>query len=72
MDLVLRYKPNGRCSCDFRGRGPLSLAVIGGNTAIVERILQSQEIDAGTNINHQSSYDDASLLLAAKKLNQQQ
>ncbi|KAJ5654855.1 hypothetical protein N7490_001858 [Penicillium lividum] len=136
VDLVLRYKPIVRCSCDSGGRGPLSLAVIGGNTAIVERILQSQEIDvndrcldgfsamvyalkhrehyilhllladsranvnfadhfdrtplqaatlegdhiatqmlvrqAGIKINHQSSYDDASLLLAAKMLNQQQ
>ncbi|KAJ5778441.1 hypothetical protein N7520_001687 [Penicillium odoratum] len=136
VDLVLRYKPNVRCSCDSGGRGPLSLAVIGGNTAIVERILQSQEIDvndrcldgfsaiayalkhrehyilhllladpranvnfadhfdrtplqsatlegdhiatqmlvrqAGININHQSSYDDAPLLLSAKMLNQQQ
>ncbi|KAJ5982777.1 hypothetical protein N7451_012877 [Penicillium sp. IBT 35674x] len=45
VDLILQYRPNVRYCCDFGGRGPLSLAVIGGNAASVERILQSQEID---------------------------
>ncbi|KAJ5938500.1 hypothetical protein N7466_001634 [Penicillium verhagenii] len=45
VDLILQYRPDVRYCCDFGGRGPLSLAVIGGNAASVERILQSQEID---------------------------
>ncbi|KAJ5533409.1 hypothetical protein N7494_009961 [Penicillium frequentans] len=45
VDLILQYRPDVRYYCDFGGRGPLSLAVIGGNAASVERILQSQEID---------------------------
>ncbi|KAJ5938350.1 hypothetical protein N7466_001484 [Penicillium verhagenii] len=45
VDLILQYRPNVRYCCDFGDRGPLSLAVIGGNAASVERILQSQEID---------------------------
>ena len=136
VDLVLRCKPDIRYSCDLGGRGPLSLAVIGGNPAIVEQILQLQEVDvndqcsdglsaiayalnhrgyyilhllladsradvniadhfgwtplqsavlegdhiatqmlvrhAGIDINHQTSYNDAPLLLAVKKLDQQQ
>ncbi|KAJ5654873.1 hypothetical protein N7490_001876 [Penicillium lividum] len=136
VDLILQYRPDVRYCCDFGGRGPLSLAVIGGNAASVERILQSQEIDvndqcsdglsalvyalkhreyyslqllladsrvnfnlvdslgwsplqaavlegdhiaaqmlvrhAGIDINHQSSHNDAPLLLAVKRLNGQQ
>ncbi|KAJ5752729.1 hypothetical protein N7520_009646 [Penicillium odoratum] len=45
VDLILQYRPNVRYCCDFGGRGPLSLAVMGGNAASVERILQSQELD---------------------------
>ncbi|KAJ5556652.1 hypothetical protein N7494_000567 [Penicillium frequentans] len=45
VDLILQYRPDVRYCCDFGGRGPLSLAVISGNAASVERILQSQEID---------------------------
>ncbi|KAJ5330531.1 hypothetical protein N7476_000314 [Penicillium atrosanguineum] len=45
VDLILRYKPNVRYCCDFGGPGPLSLAIIRRNTAIVERILEFQEID---------------------------
>ncbi|KAJ5982175.1 hypothetical protein N7451_012275 [Penicillium sp. IBT 35674x] len=45
VDLILQYRPDVRYCCDFGGRGPLSLAVISGNAASVERILQSQEIE---------------------------
>ncbi|KAJ5642729.1 hypothetical protein N7490_006729 [Penicillium lividum] len=45
VDLILQYQPDVRYCCDFRGRGPLSLTVIGGNIASVERILQYQEIE---------------------------
>ena len=36
VDLILRYQPIVRGCCDFGGRGALSLAVIGRNTAIAE------------------------------------
>ncbi|KAJ5267738.1 hypothetical protein N7478_010546 [Penicillium angulare] len=45
VGLILEYQPNLRYSYDFGGRGPLSLAVIDENAAIVERLLQYQEID---------------------------
>jgi ankyrin repeat protein len=63
VDLILRYKPDVRYSCDFGGRGPLSLAVIGGNPALVERILQSQEID----VNDQCSDGLSAILYALKR-----
>lgn len=45
VDLILQYRPDVRYCCDFGGRGPLSLAVISGNAASVERVLQCREID---------------------------
>lgn len=45
VNLILQYRPDVRYCCDFGGRGPLSLAVISGNAASVERVLQCREID---------------------------
>ncbi|KAJ5654846.1 hypothetical protein N7490_001849 [Penicillium lividum] len=63
VDLILQYRPNVRYCCDFGGRGPLSLAVIGGNTACVERILQCQEID----VNDRCSDGLSALVYALKR-----
>lgn len=44
VGLILKNQSNLRYSCDFGGRGLLSLAVIGGHAAIVKRLLQYQKV----------------------------
>ncbi|KAJ5292235.1 hypothetical protein N7478_001486 [Penicillium angulare] len=57
VGLILKYQPNLRSSCDLGGRGPLSLAVVGGDAPIVERFfnvkrLMSRIISAGRRLQH--------------------